>query len=184
VPIPAIQNSVLQYMRGFDLGCVALTRDQRLISTTNPEGCLQAWWLQACDAGAVLAKARADHGDVPAAARALGVKLAPHDYVMQNTEQIVRRLDARLASAQRSGEVSFINREYKRRRQEAFARGKPYLPYNAVQARLRQALAEVAAGRAAPGAIVARVFERLWWRSGEGWGRFRTEKTASSSGKR
>ena len=57
-------------------------------------------------------------------------------------EQIVQRLDARLASAQKAGDLSFINREFKRRRQEAFAQGRPFLPYRTVQARLRQALSE------------------------------------------
>jgi len=57
-------------------------------------------------------------------------------------KQIVQRLDARLASAQKAGDLSFINREFKRRRQEAFAQGRPFLPYRTVQARLRQALSE------------------------------------------
>jgi hypothetical protein len=145
-------------MRGFDLGCVALTRDQRLISTTNPEGCLQAWWLQACDVGAVLAKAKADSGDVPRAAAALRIKIVPHADALQRTEDLVRRLDARMHTAQAGGDLSAFNKAYKRYRLDLTAAGRAPTTYTVARARLRQALAEVAAGKAAPG-IIARVFD-------------------------
>jgi hypothetical protein len=158
VPIPAIQASVLKYFETFDLSAIAVTRDRRLLVTRNPSGLECAWWGQSVDLGLVLARARADHGDVEAAAAALRIRLVPHADALQRTETIVRRLDARVAQAQQSGDLGFVNREYKRRRSQAQAEGRPFPPYRVVQSRLRKALAEVAAGRAAPG-IVARVFD-------------------------
>ena len=157
MPIPTIRASVLSYFRSFDLSSIALTRDQRLISTANPEGCVQAWWLQAYDVGLVLDRARSDHGDVEAAAAALRIKLVPHADALQRTEELVNRLDARVAHAQETGGLSIFNREYRRRRLRAQAAGEPFLPYRVAQRRLRQALADVAAGKAAPG-IIGRVF--------------------------
>ena len=90
-----------------------------------------------------------------APARARGVKVE-HSCALQRTEELVNRLDARLAQPQRTGDVGFFNREYKRRRQQAQAAGRPFMPYKAAQARLRKALVGVAAGDR-PG-IVARVF--------------------------
>jgi hypothetical protein len=154
--IPSIPNSVLQYLRRFDLVAVARSRDGRLTITRDPQGAAEAHWLAPRDAGVVLAAARQDHGDVVKAALALGVRLAPHSHVMQRSQEIVDRLGTRIAQAQRAGEVSFINREYKRRRLQAQAEGRPFMPYRAAQARLRKALVGVAAGDPAP--IMTRVF--------------------------
>src|SRR5262249_32686724 len=107
---------------------------------------------------AVLAKARADSGDVPKAAAKLGVRLMDHASAMQRTEELVNRLDARVAQAQKAGDLSVFNREYRRRRLQARAAGEPFLPYRVAQRRLRRALAEVAAGKATPG-IIKRVFD-------------------------
>jgi hypothetical protein len=91
-----------------------------------------------------------------AAARALGVQLVPHDQLLQRTEALVEKLGSRLAQAQRSGGLSFINKEFRRRRLEAQAAGQSFMPFRAVQSRLRKALVEVAAGGSAP--IIKRVF--------------------------
>jgi hypothetical protein len=65
-----------------------LTRDQRLIATKNPSGHEAAWWLAARDIGAVLKRAREDHGDVAAAAGAVGVRIVEHAAMMQRTEAL------------------------------------------------------------------------------------------------
>jgi hypothetical protein len=145
-------------MRGFDLGCVALTRDGRLFSTRDPSGAEAAWWLQACDVGAVLAKAKADSGDVVKAAALLGVRLMEHSAALQRTETLIDKLDARVRTVQEAGDLAIFNREYRRRRLQAQAAGEPFLPYRAAVRRLRKALAEVAAGKASPG-FIARVFD-------------------------
>jgi hypothetical protein len=155
--IPKVEKRVLDYLGRFDLGAIGQTRDGRLISTMNPEGCLQAWWLQACDAGAVLAKARQD-GDVRRAAGVLGVKLAPHDFVMQHTEKILTKLDARMRAAQQSGSLKEFNITYRERRQAAFREGKNFMSYSAARSPLRKAMVEAAAGKAAPG-FIRKVFD-------------------------
>jgi hypothetical protein len=158
VPIPAIQASVLKYFETFDISAVAGTRDGRLLVTHNPAGYEAAWWGRAIDLGPVLDRARADHGDVAAAAAALRIKLVEHSAALQRTETLVAKLDARMSTAQWAGDVGFFNREYKRRRQQAQAEGRPFMPYTAAKARLRKALVGVAAGEASPG-FVRKVFD-------------------------
>ena len=58
--------------------------------------------------------------------------------------------------ARSAGNLGFFNREF-RRRQQAQAEGRPFMPYAAVQSRLRRALVAVAAGDRPQ--IIARVFE-------------------------
>jgi hypothetical protein len=87
---------------------------------------------------------------------ALRIKAIEHSAAVQRAESLVAKLDARIAQAQRAGEVGFFNREYKRRRQQAQAEGRPFMPYKAAHARLRKALVGVAAGDPAP--IMTRVF--------------------------
>ena len=127
--IPPIQNSVLSYFRSFDLACVALTRDRRLISTRDPAGHEMAWWLRAVDVGRVIKWARANSGDVPRASAALGVQLVEHSAAVQR----------------------------RRRRLQAQVEGRSFMPYSAVQARLRKLL--VGAKAADAPSLLARVFE-------------------------
>jgi hypothetical protein len=77
---------------------------------------------------------------------------------MQRTSEIVRRLDARIAQAQRDGDLSVFNRSYKAYRISRTAAGQPVMSFTVARSRLRQAIADVAAGKAAPG-IIASVFE-------------------------
>jgi hypothetical protein len=67
-----------------------------------------------------------------------------------------RMCSSRLAQAQRTGDLSFINKEFRRRRLEAQAAGQPFMRYSTVQGRLRKAIVSVAAGGAP--AIIQRVF--------------------------
>ena len=134
-----------------------MTRDGRLIATKNPAGHEAAWWLAARDIGSVPKRAREDHDEIPAAAAALGVRTVEHSAIMQRTEALVAKLNSRLRTAQRNGDVGFFNREYRRRRIEARERGEGFMSYTAAKARLRRALVEVAAGKAP--ALVARVFD-------------------------
>jgi hypothetical protein len=149
---------VLDYLSRFDLGCIGETVDRRLIAIKNPVGCLRAWWCQGADVGMVLARARADHGDVEAAAAALRIKLADHASVMQRTSEVVRRLDGRVRTAQEAGDLKIFNRSYRKYRLDLTAAGRTPMTYTVARSRLRQAIAEVASGKAAPG-IIARVFD-------------------------
>jgi hypothetical protein len=155
--IPPIQNSVLKYFHSFDLSAIARTRDGRLAVTRDPAGYEAAWWARAADIGPVLDRARADSGDVSKAAAALRIKLVEHSSALQRTEELVQRLDARMQTAQAGGDLSAFNRAYRGYRLDRTAAGQPVMNYATARSRLRQALAEVAAGKAAPG-IIARVF--------------------------
>jgi hypothetical protein len=148
---------VLRYLESFDLSAIARTRDGRLVSTRNPSGLECAWWGLSTDVGLVLARARADHGDIEAAATALRVKLVRHADALQRTEQLVNRLDARMSTAQAGGDLKIFNRAYREYRLSRTAAGQPVMTFTVARSRLRKAFAEVAAGKAAPG-IIARVF--------------------------
>ena len=69
--IPKIAGNTLNYLKRFDLVAIAVSRDGRLTVTRNPEGAAEAFWLASRDAGQLLAKARADGGNVVKAAAAL-----------------------------------------------------------------------------------------------------------------
>jgi hypothetical protein len=158
VPIPAIQNSVLKYFETFDLAAVARTRDGRLVSTRDPSGLECAWWGKATEIGPVIKRANANSGDVVKAAVKLGVRLVEHTAALQRTEELVRRLDARMHTAQAGGDLSAFNRAYRQYRLSRTAAGQPAMSFAIARSRLRQALADVAGGKAAPG-IIARLFE-------------------------
>ena len=76
---------------------------------------------------------------------------------LQRTEQIVAKLDEGMQTPQAGGDLSAFNKAYKRYRLDLTAAGRAPMTYTVARARLRQALTEAAAGKAAPG-IIARVF--------------------------
>jgi hypothetical protein len=130
----------------------------RAVPTRPSPYATAAWWIDSRHAPLVAQVARQDGGDIPAAARALGVRLTEHRVVVQRVTAASARLDERLAWAQRSGLLSEFNREYRRRRLAARAAGESFMPYRAAELRLRNALVDVAAGKA-PGDMIARVFD-------------------------
>jgi hypothetical protein len=150
VSIPVVSKPVLSYFRTFDLAAIAQTRDGRLVSTRNPAGHEQAWWGKATEIGPVLDRARADHGDVGAAAAALRIKVVPHAEALQRTEMLVAKLDARVRTVQEAGDLSVFNKAYRRYRLDPTAAGRAPMSYTVARARLRKALVEAAAGK--PGA--------------------------------
>jgi hypothetical protein len=122
-----------------------------------PSGYAAAYWLRAADIGPVLKRARADSGDIPAAALALRVKAIEHSAAVQRAETLVARLDARMASAQKTGSFKAFNVEYRERRLAAFREGKNFIGYSAARSRLKRAVVDVAAG-GSPTGIMKRVF--------------------------
>jgi hypothetical protein len=157
--IPKVEKRVLDYLGRFDLSAIAATRDGRLLVTRDPSGLEQAWWGRSIDLGPVIKRASANSGDVMKAAAKLGVRLMEHKAALQRTEEIVNRLDARVIKAQQVGDLGVLNKEYRRRRLQAQAAGEPFLSYRVAVRRLRQAIADTAAGKAPGIGIVARVFE-------------------------
>jgi hypothetical protein len=142
----------------FDLSAIARTRDGRLLAKRYPSGHESAWWLCAADVGPVLARARADGGDVPAAARAVGVRAIEHSQAVQRAESLVDKLNARLRSAQQTGALRAFNVEYREKRLAAFREGKNFMSYSAARSRLKKALVESAASKASPG-FIRKIFD-------------------------
>jgi hypothetical protein len=105
----------------------------------------------------VIRAARRHGGDIPAAARALGLVLTHDATILARVQAAVARIEAGMAWAQRSGVLHEFNQEYRRRRLEAQRRGKRFMGYTQATARLRRAITKVAAG-AEPVAIVREVF--------------------------
>ena len=69
------------------------------------------------------------------------------------------KLNQQLHNAQRNGNLTFVNQEYRARRLAARERGEPFPPYRAVEARLRKAIVGVAAGEAP--ALARRAFDPI-----------------------
>jgi hypothetical protein len=155
--VDLIPSSVRSYLRSFDLAAVALTRENRLISTRDPSGCEACWWCAAGDIGRLIKAARKDR-DVLAAARALGIVVTEHSVVMARVRGSIERIDTTLVKAQSAGSLKFFNLQYQRRRLAAQAEGKGFISYTVAKQRLRKAIAEVAAGDTGP--LLTRVFER------------------------
>jgi hypothetical protein len=147
---------VTKYIRAFDITSICVERDGSIRITSDPQGAVEAFWLPAAYAGALLKAARTK-GDIQAAAQQLRLKLTDHHTIIVRARAAIERLDGKLAAAKSDGSMKFLNREYRRRRIEANERGESFMPYRAAEQRLRKALTDVAAGKAAPG-IIARVF--------------------------
>jgi len=127
--IPTLPRGVSAYVAAFDLISIAVTSDGRLVVTGNPAGAAAAWWCEARAARGVVRHARQDGGDIPTAARELGVAITAHEVVMQRVTASVARIDAALAEAQRSGAMRFFNPEYRRRRNAVSASGHGFMTY-------------------------------------------------------
>jgi hypothetical protein len=69
--VAPLSHSARDYVRAYDLTCIALRRDGRLGVSHNPTGADQAWWCPAKAAGAVVRAANANGKDVATAAAAL-----------------------------------------------------------------------------------------------------------------
>ena len=80
-----------------------------------------AWWCEIVKAGPVIRAARRHGGDIPAAARALGLVLT-HDATVLARAGRLARIEAGMASAQRTVVLHEFNQEYRRRRLEAQGR--------------------------------------------------------------
>jgi hypothetical protein len=96
--------------------------------------------------------------DVLYAARQLAVSVTPHAVVVQRASAAVERIDTRLDQAQEQGLLKEFNRQYKRRRLLAQARGEGFIPYRHAKARLRKMLTTAAATGGLPENLFDRVF--------------------------
>ena len=126
--IAPLSHSARDFVRAFDLTCIALWRDGRLGVSRNPTGADQAWWCSAKAAGAIVRAANANGKDVAAAARRLQTPVTPHDIVAERATEAVGRIDTALTAAQRRGDLAFFNQLYKAQRVAAQAQGRGFMP--------------------------------------------------------
>jgi hypothetical protein len=58
-------------------------------------------------------------------AAVFGVSITEHSHAVQRAQELTQRLDGRIESAQRNGDLAFFNREFRQRRLQAQAEGRP-----------------------------------------------------------
>jgi hypothetical protein len=92
--IAPLSRAVIQYIAAFDLAAVCRRPDGRIAVARNPAGAAAAWWCDVVKARAVLRPARKGGGDIPAAARALGVALTDHATVLARATAAVAKIEA------------------------------------------------------------------------------------------
>jgi len=155
VSIPRLSSQLRKYIQHFDVAAVIRYEDGRIGVSRDPQGAVEAHWLQADHAGAVL-KLAGSLGDIRAAASKAGVHMTEHSVMAQRAQASVERLDERPAKAKGDGLITFFNSQYRQQRLAARAEGHGFMSYRTAELRLRKALVDVAAGDSAP--IIKRVF--------------------------
>ena len=143
--IPSLARAAADYVHAFNIAAVCVYRDGRIGVSRNPGGAAHAWWLQADQAAGVVKQARKNGGDIPAAARHLGVALTEHAIVLARAAAAATRIKRTLSEAQGRGDLKFFNAEYKRRRTAAAAAGQSFMSYGQARKRLHKTIATIAA---------------------------------------
>jgi hypothetical protein len=159
--IPPLSADVKRYITKFDVAAVVRYSGGGLGASRDPQGAEIAYWIEAAQAGAVLKRARNNGGNIPAAAKALGVHLTDHPVLIQRVNVAIERLGRRLDQAQASGSMAFFNSEFKRRRLTTAGAGDGFMSYKVAKQRLERMLVEKAAapGEGDPAALIKRVFD-------------------------
>jgi len=67
----------------------------RVSTTRNPTGAAAAWWCEIVKAGPVIRAARRHGGDIPAAARALGLVLTHDATILARAPVVLARIRGR-----------------------------------------------------------------------------------------
>lgn len=167
--LSAYSAAVAAYREGLGLAAVAVLRgpagisiataeradDSALAATESVE---QRWWCRrATDAERVAAAAAARlrrgkqrldaaaevslvHESVERAASQLGVALHLDDEIFDEAMAVVAKIDAEIASMQRSGELRSVNQSYQKYRIETSGRGEPVMRYQDWMRRYRESL--------------------------------------------
>jgi hypothetical protein len=154
------------YLRQFNLGCIFVTVKGKIGAGSDLVHAEQPIWCMWCNsrrsAEEILTAVNDRYSGTESATRAiaaaadrLGIQLSSHCTVMARTKAVVAALDKRLSSAQQTGALAFVNREYQRRRLEAAKSGAKFMSYSEAQRRLRKALATAAATGSMPKLMTA-----------------------------
>jgi hypothetical protein len=103
--VAPLSHSARDYVRAYDLTCIALRRDGRTGVSHNPTGADQAWWCPAKAAGAIVRSANANGRDVVAAAAQLHTPLTDHATVAERATEAVDWIDCTLNAARLRGDA-------------------------------------------------------------------------------
>jgi hypothetical protein len=149
----------LDYLRSFNLKCVAVSKTGRVFTCNNPAGAVAAWWCKRDDAFAI-ANASWANGDVPGAAHRLGLTVTPHSVVAKRTADRTAKIDEALKQALDEGVLKMFNAEFRKRRLAAKRAGRRFMSYHAAHERLRRVVTEmVAKGGLVTQSLIAGVFD-------------------------
>jgi hypothetical protein len=157
--IPALPREAKDYLGAFGIAAIVIYRDGRVDVSRDPAGAVAAWWVEADKAGAIVKQARKNGGDIPAAARHLGVALTEHAIVLARAAAAARRIKRTLSEAQSRGDLRFFNAEYKRRRTAAAAAGQSFMSYGQARTRLHKT---IATGAASGGTLTRTLIESVF----------------------
>jgi hypothetical protein len=159
--ISALPREAKDYLGAFGIAAVVIYRDGRIGVSRDPAGAVAAWWVETDRAEGVVKQARKNGGDIPAAARHLGVALTEHAIALARAAAAASRIERTLLEAQGRGDLKFFNAEYKRRRTAAAAAGQSFMSYGQARTRLHKTIATVAArGGTLTRALIESVFGR------------------------
>ena len=96
--IEPLSYAGLDYLRAFDLACIAISPTSRVYVCKNPQGAVAAWWCKAADADQI-ANVAWTNADVPGAAHRLGLTVTPHAVVARRVGERTAAIDSAIAEA-------------------------------------------------------------------------------------
>jgi hypothetical protein len=108
--IESLSLAGLDYLRAFNLACIAISPTGRVYVSHNPAGASLAWWCRAEDADKIADLAQAT-GDVPGAASRLRVQLTEHAKLIARVRERTERIDAAIAQAKADGLLQRFHQE-------------------------------------------------------------------------
>jgi hypothetical protein len=157
--IAPLSYASLDYLKSFNLVAVAVSKSGRVFVSRNPQGAVAAWWCKQ-DYADVIANAAWANADVSGAASRLGLTVTPHDVVRRRVAERTAALDKAIAGAIDAGVLKQFNREFRKRRLAAQAKGVPFMSYKIAHAKLRSVVADaVAKDGTIPKSFIAAVFD-------------------------
>jgi hypothetical protein len=154
VPTSPDTRAALRYLQASGANAISITcgAGHVVLGVGYRADAVTSFWLPADKARAVAARARkikGDAGDVEAvvgavleAALQLRVTLTEHDSAISRAGAMAARLDEFMHSL-KGGPLKEFNKQYKLKRQTAFAKGEQFMKYPIALARLRSAMIPV-----------------------------------------
>src|SRR6476660_5715997 len=143
--IAPLPKPIADYLAGFDLMAIAVSRDGRIVSTRAPRGCTAAWWVEAANAGKIKRWLIANGSrDAVFAGRSLGIALTDHETVVRRAATALGQIRNGVGKAEERGQLKEFNQAYRAHRIAAQAAGRRFMDYRDAKRRLEAAVASAA----------------------------------------